>query len=284
MSEISVIIPCYNQGKYIAQTLQSILDQTYMDWECIIINDGSTDNSGEIAGEWCKKDPRFKLIEKTNGGRSVARNIGIKVAQGAFIQLLDSDDLLAKEKFALSMSEYDKDKTLNLIISNFQILDDKTQGLLPPFCILRPELFNYQGILLEWDKDFNIPIHCPLIKKDLLEDFSFNQELAGPEDWLMWIHIFSQKVNFKYIDQPLAVYRFHETNTFANDLHMGEQQRKAHKYIFENLLRDEYRIPFYNRTLERWENESQKVKGLRDSTSFKLGSKIVNVAKSFQKK
>lgn len=284
MPKISVIIPCYNQGRYISQTLRSILEQTYADWECIIINDGSTDNSGEIAGKWCEKDSRFKLIEKTNGGRSVARNIGIEVARGDFIQLLDSDDLLIKEKFAISMSEYENDKTLNLILSNFQILDDKAQKLLPPFCILRPELFNYRSILLEWDKDFNIPIHCPLIKKDLLERFSFNQELAGPEDWLMWIHIFSQKVNFKYIDQPLAIYRFHANNTFSNDLHMGEQLRKAHKYIFENLLTDEDRIPFHNRTLERWEHESQKVKGLRDSTSFKLGSKIVKVAKSFQRK
>ena len=94
---ISVIVPCYNQAQYLDECLQSVLDQTYQNWECIIVNDGSPDNTEEIALQWTAKDPRFTYLKKENGGLSSARNAGIEVAQGEWIQFLDCDDKIDKE-------------------------------------------------------------------------------------------------------------------------------------------------------------------------------------------
>ncbi len=89
---ISIIIPVYNTSKYLDQCLQSVLDQTYTDWECILVDDGSTDNSGEICDNWGKKDNRFIIIHQKNQGVSAARNQGIKKSKGEYLCFIDSDD------------------------------------------------------------------------------------------------------------------------------------------------------------------------------------------------
>ncbi len=91
---ISVIVPCYNQAQYLEECLQSVLDQTYQNWECIIVNDGSPDHTEEIAKRWLEKDNRFRYIYKDNGGLSSARNAGIREAKGEYLFFLDSDDSL----------------------------------------------------------------------------------------------------------------------------------------------------------------------------------------------
>ena len=98
---ISVIVPCYNQAQYLDECLQPVLDQTYTDWECIIVNDGSPDHTEEVAKKWLEKDNRFRYIYKENGGLSSARNAGIREAKGEWIQFLDSDDKINTISFEL---------------------------------------------------------------------------------------------------------------------------------------------------------------------------------------
>ena len=90
---ISVVIPAYNAGQFLDETLESVLSQTYENWECIIVNDGSTDNTESVAKKWCEKDSRFRLTDKENGGLSSARNWGIKESKAEYIAFLDADDL-----------------------------------------------------------------------------------------------------------------------------------------------------------------------------------------------
>ena len=99
MPLISVIVPCYNQAQYLDECLQSVLDQTYQDWECIIVNDGSPDNTEEVAKKWLAKDSRFKYLYKDNGGLSSARNAGIKESKGEYVLLLNPDTLVQKDTF-----------------------------------------------------------------------------------------------------------------------------------------------------------------------------------------
>ena len=91
---ISVIVPVYNVEEYLKQCLDSILDQTYRNWELILVNDGSTDSSGLICQEYAEKDARIRYYEKENGGLSDARNYGIEQAQGEYLTFVDSDDFL----------------------------------------------------------------------------------------------------------------------------------------------------------------------------------------------
>ena len=91
---VSIIVPVYNTERYLEECLESIQKQSYKNIECILINDGSTDNSKEICKKFCKMDSRFQLIDKSNEGVSIARNIGIKKSIGKYIQFTDSDDVL----------------------------------------------------------------------------------------------------------------------------------------------------------------------------------------------
>ena len=90
----SIIIPCYNQAHFLPDCLNSILEQEFQDWEAIVVNDGSTDETSQVAIGYQKKDTRIKLIEKENGGLSSARNFGIRSAQGKRFIFLDADDFL----------------------------------------------------------------------------------------------------------------------------------------------------------------------------------------------
>lgn len=94
MPAISVIIPIYNVEKYLRRCLDSVLNQTFQDWEAICVNDGSPDNSAAILDEYAARDARFKIVNKPNGGLSDARNAGMKVATGDYILYLDSDDFI----------------------------------------------------------------------------------------------------------------------------------------------------------------------------------------------
>ena len=89
---VSIIVPCYNQAQYLSEALESVLQQTYTDWECIIVNDGSPDNTDIIVKDWLQRDNRFKYLYKDNGGLSSARNFGIENSNGTYILLLDADD------------------------------------------------------------------------------------------------------------------------------------------------------------------------------------------------
>jgi glycosyltransferase involved in cell wall biosynthesis len=102
---ISIIIPCYNQGQYLNDALASVLEQEYTNWECLIVNDGSPDNTKEIAAEWVRRDSRFIYLEKINGGLSSARNHGLDNAKGDYIQFLDADDTIEPGKLQAHIDE-----------------------------------------------------------------------------------------------------------------------------------------------------------------------------------
>lgn len=92
MPQISVIIPCYNHGKYLSAALDSLIAQTFTDWEAIIVNDGSTDETDAIATKYSEHDGRIRYFSQNNSGASVARNRGVSEAQGELISFLDADD------------------------------------------------------------------------------------------------------------------------------------------------------------------------------------------------
>ena len=106
---ISVIIPVYNVECYLDECIQSVVDQTYSDWECIIVDDGSTDESGDICDEWVKKDKRIRVVHQENRGVSRARNRGIEEAKGEYIVFVDSDDTIGVEHLCQLANAEDAD-------------------------------------------------------------------------------------------------------------------------------------------------------------------------------
>lgn len=126
---VTVIVPCYNQSKYLPFTLESILNQSYQNWECIIIDDGSPDNTEDIAKIWCNKDKRFNYILQKNLGVSAARNKGISIANGDYVQFLDADDQLEVEKFEHQVHFLEQNPLVDIIYGTSRYFFDGNNQL-----------------------------------------------------------------------------------------------------------------------------------------------------------
>lgn len=133
---VSIIIPVYNVGKYLCQCLDSVLAQTFTDWECILVNDGSSDDSGAICDEYSRKDPRLRVIHQPNRGVSAARNKALKEAKGEWVAYVDSDDSITPnylQTFIDIQKEHDADMVItgvDMIAQNVtrKHLTDKVYG------------------------------------------------------------------------------------------------------------------------------------------------------------
>lgn len=177
-SLISVIVPCYNQAQYLDDCLQSVLDQTYENWECIIVNDGSPDNTEEVARKWVDKDARFKYLLQENKGVSAARNFGILNAQGEWILPLDADDLISNNYLELA-SEHFHINDVQVIYCNakkFGKVDEDFK--LEDFSLLNLAVNNV--------------IFCTAFfrRSTCFEIGGYDETMQkGYEDWDFWIHM-----------------------------------------------------------------------------------------------
>lgn len=201
--QISVIVPCYNQGIFLNEALQSVFDQTYFDWECIIVNDGSTDNTQEIAELWVKKDRRFSCITQLNSGLCAARNAGIEKAIGVYILPLDADDKIGRDYLQLAMQAFEKEPSLKLV-----------------YCKAEKFGFESGSWILE---DFSLKalatenmIFCSAVykKEDWLAIGGYDKNMKfGLEDWEFWISLLKnggrllclEYIGFFYQVKPISM-------------------------------------------------------------------------------
>ncbi|RZF59559.1 glycosyltransferase family 2 protein [Sphingobacterium corticibacterium] len=256
---VSIIIPCYNQADWLPDTLLSVYEQTFTNWECLIVNDGSPDDTAEIGELWEQKDSRFKLIQKENGGLGSARNFGLDHSQGKYVLFLDSDDLISRTKLETSIKIFNEDNA-DVVVTNFyHLINDKVK---PPFCRLQQDFLSYENILLKWDYEFSIPIHCGIFKKELINETRFNETLKAGEDWIFWLALFKNNPKAVYIDEELVCYRLHKKGVTRNPEVMLENKRLAHIYIFKDLD-DNSKIAFFDRfsyrTLLLYERDRKKI-------------------------
>lgn len=128
---VSVITPCYNGAKYIAQTIESVLAQTYTDWEMIIVDDGSKDHSAELVRGYSEKHPGIQLLQQENSGSAAARNRGIRHAKGQYIALLDADDLWEPE-FLEKQIAFMREKNAVCVYSSYRYIDGDSKEILRP--------------------------------------------------------------------------------------------------------------------------------------------------------
>ncbi len=252
---ISVIVPCYNQGVFLDDCLTSIYNQTYSDWECIVVNDGSTDNTVEVAKNWVNKDARFRVISKTNGGLSSARNAGLEACHGNFIQFLDSDDVIDYKKFEIQISNVIQDN-VDIDVADFILFDAinlryKNQYL-SPFPLSNRYL---DELIIHWENKLSIPCHCVLFNKKLISDINlrFDETLPNHEDWVFWVKLFYQARSIGTTRIPLAIYRNHGNNMSLDIAAMNEGFLKAaqqlEKYFrinqeskYKNLVKKKIRL------------------------------------------
>lgn len=279
LPKVSIIIPCYNQGAYLDATIESVVTQDYSNWECILVNDGSTDNTSAIIAEWEIKDERIKSYYKENGGLSSARNYGLKNVTGDFIQFLDSDDVLHPNKLKISLEQAEGLKDNVIVISNYVHFETSINEITPAYYNLKKEYFNLECVLFQWDTIFTIPIHCGLFSVSLFKDFSFPESLKAKEDWFMWIHLFSKHPKVGFINKSLAYYRVHnESMTNSNSSKMMENS-----ILFFDLVKSEISALDYIKLIEesnkkfinKYFVEVKKINNIKASYAFKMGHKII---------
>ena len=139
-SLVSIIIPCYNQGQYLTETLESVEAQTYTNWECVILDDGSTDNSKEVALSFCNKNKRFIYLYQENQGLSATRNNAIRNSHGEYILPLDADDKIHKDYIAQAVDVLEKSNDVKIVYCRAEFFGEKSGEWILPNCNLEQML------------------------------------------------------------------------------------------------------------------------------------------------
>jgi O-antigen biosynthesis protein len=238
MPKISVIIPCYNQGHFIDEAVESVLNQTFQDFEIIIVNDGSTDESTiSKLSEYIK--PKTKVVHTENYGLSAARNTGLLNADGDFIQFLDADDTILSAKFEEQLAIFREFPETEVCYTNFRIFDTSKNTILTHPSNQLTEKEPLTDFLFRWERGLSIPIHCALFRRKVWgQELPFNEELKAREDWLMWCNLAVRKARFHFLDKEFAVYRFHENNMSKNIVEMNYTFILSSYYILQIIPED----------------------------------------------
>lgn len=231
-NKVSIIIPAYNCGKYLAETLDSVLAQTYENWECIIIDDGSTDDTAIIAQKYCNRSPQLKYYYQDNQGPATARNNGIAQTSGEYILPLDGDDIIGKTYIEKCVNHFLSFPQAKLIYCKAQLFGTE-QGAweLPDY--------NYESFI--WYNS----IFCSAMfrRTDFNNTPGYNPNMRyGLEDWDLWLSLIHENDIVYQIPEVLFYYRKKgfSRDTIAHE-HLAEMQRQIvlnHPLIYSKYSQD----------------------------------------------
>lgn len=222
--KVSVVVPCYNQAQYLNEALQSVMEQSYQDWECLIINDGSPDDTEVVAKPWVAKDKRFTYYFKDNGGLSQARNYGIERAIGTYILPLDADDYLSNNYIEHCVNELGN-KNVKLVYGKVEQFGIRTG-------IWDLGLYHYHDLLV-----YNM-IHCAAIyrKKDWQRISGYDEAMVlGLEDWEFWIRLLNETDQVVLLHEITFFYRIKETSMITQM--DKEKDKEVKQYVFNKHVK-----------------------------------------------
>jgi glycosyltransferase involved in cell wall biosynthesis len=240
MALVSVIIPVYNSEEYIAEAVESVLGQSYGNFEIVIIDDGSTDNTLSILEPY-RVAPHFRIIRQANAGPSSARNQGIRYSQGKYCAFLDADDIMMPERLKLQVDAMEEQKDIGLVYTDLMT-------------------FNKEGIIHRTKKAFTNPYSGNVLDKLLVENFIttstvmvrkscfdevplFDESISHSEDYKMWLNI-AERFKLGYVDLPLVKYRYHANSLSCDRVVIGKSSYRVVQEFWEQheYYRREHKI------------------------------------------
>ncbi len=229
---VSIIIPCYNYGHLISQTLDSLTKQTFKDWEALIIDDGSTDETTTIIGEYMTKDSRFKYHFQSNSGVSTARNHGIRLSTGSYIQFLDADDLLSPAKIEMQVNLLHENNEVMVSYCNSVQFGLNGNDLTNDINLENDTRLNMRQILTK-----NLVVSSPLIRKSAFKSLQFYEGMRYSEDWKFWIELILAGASFRKVGDPSCqtMIRIHENNSSTNRTSMLQSELDLKLSMFEKI-------------------------------------------------
>lgn len=263
---VSIVVPCYKKVQYLPEALNSILAQTYPYWECVIVNDGSPDNTEEVAKCYCEKDVRFHYLSQSNKGVSVARNNGIRQMDGKYILALDADDWISDSYLEKAVNYLEGHADVRLVYSRYEVFNsiESHEWILPPY--------TYERFIMG-----DVAIVCSAIyrRTDFDRIGGYDESMQGFEDWDLWLSLLGEDDEVYRLDEVLFHYRTESSvvtkQVSQNEKHFRCRLCKKHEDIykprFENLL-------YYYRAFQDLNlvcDELERVKKVYSSYAYRLG-------------
>lgn len=245
---ISIIVPIYNTEKYLRQCLDSILNQTYTNFEVLLVNDGSTDSSGMICQEYVENDSRFRYFEKENGGASSARNLGLeRSGGGAYITFIDSDDWVEPNYLDVlytALKENDTDVAIStykrfaqdgvFYLRSYSREDDEFLNI---GTRSRDSFLEILPRLGELDHSF-YSISSKLIKREIIGNLLFDEQVSYAEDLNFFFYLYLGVESVVYVRDYTYVYRTHDASTSQNVNELQAlQELEIYKKMFQQIDR-----------------------------------------------
>ena len=227
---VSVVIPAFNAATTLSETLDSVIAQSFVDWEAVVVDDGSNDDTWEIAQHRSGDDPRIRVLSQENAGVSAARNIGIAAARAPLLVFLDSDDCLAPDHLACLLEAVKVEGAAVAYCGYLRVRSDGSVIAVEQCAEISERPFDV------FARRSAAAIHCFMVRRDLVEEVGgFDTGLATCEDWDLWQRIARMGVRFTSIPSSLAYYRIRQGSLSGDRRQM---LRDAIKVILRAQSRD----------------------------------------------
>jgi hypothetical protein len=208
---VSVVVPAYNYGPYIGEMLESLQAQTYANWECFVVDDGSSDNTAEVVENFARGDARVKYVRQENQRQAAARNNGMRRCSGEYVQFLDADDLIEARKFERQVEYLERHPQVDIVYSGVRYFsaDNKSERLHSRRYSVwddgqpwMPEISGQGSALMSKLLRNNIMVvNSPLVRRRVIETVGeFNVNLTPVEDWDYWARCAARGMYFQYED------------------------------------------------------------------------------------
>ena len=242
---ISIVIPIYNAEKYLEECLNSIKNQTYKNFEVIMVNDGSKDDSETICMNFLRSDSRFRYLKKENGGVSSARNVGLDNVEGDYITFIDADDWVDENYLDLLITTVKKNHS-DIVVSSYKQFNNIDVFYLRAYSLQEKYLLNFERMnrddfltifpkLMSTNVCFNNAV-AKLFRKELVNDLRFDTSIKYGEDLDFYFRLYLNVDSISYVDEPTYVYRMHGDSTTSNfNQEHAEQELSIFKQMHEKI-------------------------------------------------
>ena len=241
MPRVSVIIPTFNYGHILSEALESVLCQSLSDWECIVVDDGSIDDTPEVMNTFLAKDSRMRYFRQTNKGPSCARNYGLTTAKGDYIQLLDADDLIEPDKLRVQADFLDAHKDYAGVYGPARYFQTSFRNRRRSFARSRShevragiQSVSKKDLLLSLVNGNQFAISAPLFRLQIAKDIGlFDETLSSHEDWDFWLRIAFRGGDFAWLDGSNVgtEIRVHDRSLTMNSVSMAETRLTVRQRI-----------------------------------------------------
>ena len=247
---VSIVMPTYNAVKYIQGAVESVLRQTYTDWELLIVDDGSTDGTEQMIQNLIKMDERVKLVKnRENIGVAETRNRGVELAKGEWIAFLDSDDIWHPNKLQEQLELYQRNG-MPFIFTGSGFMDEN--GKLLNYELSVPQIIGYKELL----KQNVISCSSVLIKKELAKKYPMEHSEKMHEDFAVWLSILKQEhIKAAGVNKPLLIYRISEKSKSGNKWKASVMTFRVYRYIGLSIITAVYYwLCYVYRSVKKYHN------------------------------